>query len=398
MVIWLRKKRKGDDETHFLLESLYAALLTDIEKALPTHQLELREKNVFWSAHFKSIELAIAGAIFFGCEGFDGLFAMLGVFSLPAVVLFASGIIFSLLSLMVLYAFELVEMSQDLGVKVNNVPEILDIYIKEIEAIKAIRKKINMTYARQTSSKMLAEDLAVIQLLIFRFGALDEAREKLGKLKDNFPLSVAKYATAAVTGFIFFSGGFFAGQTVALELSGLFIAAVAPALWPIILTGIVVGLAAFSVYWFIERPDMEHLISSWVGLDQEKINDLCQDVAVNEQKEKLAVLAQNIKLAAARIERVETLEAYQQKLARKNEEQFGLRALNTQPGHPEHPQKVDSMDHTLVSFDNSPSSAPWRTTADLDKQSFASTPYCFHQPFPHARRVDSQSPIPCLNW
>ncbi|MCL9685144.1 hypothetical protein [Legionella maioricensis] len=395
--IWLKKKQKGDDETNFLLQSLYASLLKDIETVLCTDQQEQKEKSMFWSVNFKSIALAVAGAIFFGCEGFDGFFAMLGVFSLPAVVFFSAGIIFSVLSLMVLYAFELADLSKGLGITVRHLPEILDIYNKEVEAIKAIRKKINMTYSWHTSSKMLAENLAVIQLLIFRYEALDEARGKLNKLKDSSTLIVAKHATAAVAGFIFFSGGFFAGQTVALEFSGLFIAAVSPTFWPIILASIVVGLAAFSVYWFIERPDMEHLISRWVGLDQEKIDDLCHDVTVKEQKEKLTVLEQNIKLVAARIERVEVLEVHKHELARKNEELIGLRALNIQPGYPESLQKIDPMPPTLLPFNKPPSSLFWRTASDLANRSFATTPYGFHQPSPQSHLVEPLPPILCLN-
>ncbi len=408
LVIWLKKKHKGDNKTNFLLESLYAALLKDIEEALFANHQEPGKKNAFWSVHLKSISLAIAGAIFFGCEGFDGVFAMFGVCSLPAIVFFSSGLIFSLLSLMVLYAFELIEISKSMGIEVKNVPEILDIYIKEVESIKAIRKKINVMYIRHVSSKALEEDLVMLQLLILRYESLDEAREKLSKLKNNSTLIIAKYAAAAVTGLIFFSGGFFAGQTVALELSGLFIATVSPAFWPVILASIVVGLAAFSVYWFIELPEMEHVISRWIGLDQKIIDDLCNDVAVEEQKEKLAALEQNIKLAAARIDRVTLLEASKQELHLKNEELISLRGvLNAQPELSAQVQKVDSVAPTLLFFDNSPegadlikpfNSCALQTTLDSDIPSFASNPYCFHQPFSQVHPLSPGMETPHLNW
>ena len=77
-------------------------------------------------------------------------------------------------------------------------------------------------------------------------------------------------------GLVFFSGGFFTGQSLALALLGLFCASISASFWPILLVSIAVGLAALSVYWFVERPELEKLVGRWFGRDPEKI-ELLQD-------------------------------------------------------------------------------------------------------------------------
>lgn len=100
--------------------------------------------------------------------------------------------------------------------------------------------------------------------------------------------------TAAVAGIIFFSGGFFAGQTVALAIASLFVASIAATAWPIIVASIAVGLAALSVYWFVERPGIENLISRWKGLDKDKIDQLCEDKYVDRETAKIKSLIAGI--------------------------------------------------------------------------------------------------------
>src|SRR5690348_17017371 len=85
LVIWLMSKQEVSKETKFLLESLYAALLEDIQNSLLKHTGQKKKGFSFWSTNAKSIFLAVAGTIFFGCEGFDGMFAMLGIYSLPTL-------------------------------------------------------------------------------------------------------------------------------------------------------------------------------------------------------------------------------------------------------------------------------------------------------------------------
>ena len=62
---------------------------------------------------------------------------------------------------------------------------------------------------------------------------------------------------------------------------------IAATAWPILLSSVAVGLAAFSVYWFVERPGIENLIGRWRGLDKEKVDMLCKSKVVDRETEKL---------------------------------------------------------------------------------------------------------------
>lgn len=64
--------------------------------------------------------------------------------------------------------------------------------------------------------------------------------------------------------------------------------------WPIVVAGVAVGLAALSVYWFVERPGIENLISRWRGLDKKKIDKLCKAETVKKETEELEELITSI--------------------------------------------------------------------------------------------------------
>ena len=138
-----------------------------------------------------------------------------------------------------------------------------------------------------------------------QYEALDEAREKINQLRENKFLSFAKYMAAAIAGLLFFSGGFFAGQTVALAIGSLFTLSAASLFWPVLVVSLVVGLAAFGVYWFVERPGIENLVSRWYGLEQEKIDAFSDEEIVATEKDWLSTLEEKIKDFAEKLENAE---------------------------------------------------------------------------------------------
>lgn len=295
LIHWLNKTVEVTDATQrFLLQSLHIALLKDLNNALLSKKAVKHKSKANWHARLQYLLLAVAGAIYFGCEGFDGITAILSILSLKAAIfVFICGAIFSLLSIGVFYVFDLAEISKNLGVKIKNTPKIVDLYLREIEMIKAIRKTINANFSKKTEER-LGEDLVVLAMLKERYIALDSARHSLKQSLEHPGLEVTKKIMAAITGVIFFSGGFFAGQTVAMAFALLFVASVAPTFWPVLLASVVVGMAALSVYWFVERPRFENLIGRWVGLDKEKINELCDEDAVEKELSKLNALSEKI--------------------------------------------------------------------------------------------------------
>lgn len=306
LINWLKQKQQVDKETNFLVESLNNELLKQLYDSLFENKKEQKKKEApGWSGKLKFILLAIAGTIYFGCEGFDGITALLGIFSLPALVIFLGGLVFSILSVLVFYAFGLVEISKNLGIQVKNAPKILDLYLKEVENIKALAKGLRDIFILH-DSKELKDDLVLIQFLIFQYKALEEAREKVIQYKSNKFLTVAKYVVAGFAGVLFFSGGFFAGQTVALAIIAFFAFSATSFFWPVLLASIAVGFAAFSVYWFVERPGIENLVSHWFGLEQEKMDAFCGEEAVKRQLDKLEKLEKSIKYFSETTEKTES--------------------------------------------------------------------------------------------
>ncbi|ASQ44839.1 coiled-coil domain-containing protein [Legionella clemsonensis] len=295
LLSWLEKVQQTttDEETAFLVASLNASLLKDFKESLQPSKPKKKEKPMSWLSRAKYLLLAIAGTLYFGCEGFDGVTAIMGIFSsVPTIAIFAVGTLFSVLSIIVFYSFDLVEISKNLGVKKGDAPKLLDVLLDEFQQIKAIRYELSKPGNK--TQLQLEEDKKLAEMLLKRHQALNESRNKLKEALNNPYLKIARMATAAVAGIIFFSGGFFAGQTVALAIAGLFLTSVAATFWPVILASVVVGLAAFSVYWFVERPGIENLISRWKGLDKEKIDALCKSKVVDRETEKLQILLSNI--------------------------------------------------------------------------------------------------------
>ncbi|MGQ3888328.1 hypothetical protein ACQUW5_04750 [Legionella sp. CNM-1927-20] len=314
---WLSRKQEVDARQKLLLESFYVAILKDLNKGLSNTKKSKSNKNTSWTAKAKFILLAIAGTIFFGCEGFDGVNAILGATSLPAMASFAIGIVFSLLSIAVFYAFDLLEVSKNLGVDFKSAPKLIDNYLKKVQYIKSIRANLRNNIQYKKTCDEIDADLQLIQLLIQLYNELDNERKALTQALERPALKATKVAAAIITGIIFFSGGFFAGQTVALAIAGLFTAGVAATFWPILVASVFVGLMAFAVYWFVERPGVENLISKWFGLDKEKIDELCNPKLVEKDKTKLN------QVEAMLLERREELEKFQKT-------QQALKVLETQ--------------------------------------------------------------------
>ncbi|KTD66617.1 coiled-coil protein [Legionella santicrucis] len=293
---WLEQSHSvtGNDDAFFLIASLQTSLLKDLNDSL-NNSLTKKEKSKKNSTLSKAKLglLALAGTIYFGCEGFDGVTAIMGMFSfVPTLAFFVAGTLFSILSIIVFYSFDLVEISKNLGIKSSDAPKLLDVLLDEFKQIKLIRARLSKSTHKTLQE--LEQDLAIAKMLLKRHEDLNEARSQLKLALENPYLKAGKMITAGLAGIIFFSGGFFAGQAVALTIAGAFIPMVAATAWPIVAVGVVVGLAAFSIYWFVERPGIENLIRRWKGLDKEKMDQLCKSNIVDRETEKLQNLIQEI--------------------------------------------------------------------------------------------------------
>ncbi|MBA3535186.1 MAG: hypothetical protein H0T84_01025 [Tatlockia sp.] len=283
------------DETKLELASLNSALLKDLAISLQDPGTEKRQKKAqFKYRDLMYIFLTISGTIFFGCDGFYGITSIVSMFSIHKIAIFAVGAVFGLISIIAFLAFDLTEIAKNLGMKKKNAHKLVDIYLKEVESIKAIRRSLDSLYCRRQTLKELDDDLLIMELLIGRYNKLDSERKALTQLEADKKLTALKYFISGLISIIYFSTAFFTGQVVALAIAGLFVAGTAPLAWPIVLASVVIGLAALAVYWYVERPSIEKLISSLFGLDQEKIEEFCNSEKVNEEKLKLEQLKINI--------------------------------------------------------------------------------------------------------
>lgn len=286
---------KSKKEMEFLQASFRAELLKDLFSALNTKTSQLKEEeNVLWSTKFKFFILAIAGTLVAGCEGFDSVTTLLSVFSLPSVITLMAGLAFAVLSIVVFYGFNLVQVSMNLGIKLRDAPKLLDVYLCQREEIKAIRREIESRYLTGRSLEELEAIERIVDMLQKRFKSLIDTSKQFDEAVNSNAILIAKHVFSGMAGLLFFGSGFFAGQSVALFILGLFISSITPACWPVVVFSLLVGLASFSLYWYVERVGLNQLISGWFGLDEDKIELLCDENKLNNEEDKLNNLKEKI--------------------------------------------------------------------------------------------------------
>lgn len=299
---WLSLSITNEKKSRYLLESLRVSLLQDLLDDLKKSSNQLNkekgEKKIQSRAWYKNphfMVLATSGTVLAICEGFDSITSILSMFSAVSMsVMFIAGVISSILSVLVFFGFGLVEISKNLGVKLSKSRHLLDICIEQVEQIVELRKCIDHHYSLVTDVRDHAQLRAMVIMLQARYNDLDDARQAYIKLLNNSYLKAAKITVAILTGLLFFGSGFFFGQSLALMVASIFVVGVSMTFWPVVLASVIVGLAAFSVYWFVERPGLTNIIGRWIGLDQDKISQFADDDMVQEHKEELSNLEEKI--------------------------------------------------------------------------------------------------------
>ena len=300
LVSWLTRDIPHNKKSRLLLESLRVALLKDLHESflMPEKCTEKKKKKPSgWFGTLKLTLLAIAGTVLAVCEAFDGISSILGLFTtLPTVLIFSLVIVSSALSVSVFFGFDLVEISRNLGVKFGRSRQMLDIFMDQVEQIDVIKKDIDDCYSETTDTAELQFFQRTIEMLRIRYNYLDGVRATYTSALKNPYLRVAKLVMASISGAVFFCGGFFAGQSLAIMVGSLFAASVSATFWPIILVGAVVGLAALCIYWFVQRPGLTNLVGRWLGLDRDKIDVFAGDEFVEGRKEELLKLETSVAL------------------------------------------------------------------------------------------------------
>ncbi len=298
IVDWLVDTQQTHDR--FLKETMRALLLDKLLESLlsPTAlSAKINKKKPDWGAYLKYILLGLAGTIYAICDGFDGLTSIL--FLLPGVPLwsiFVMGIAFSTLSVAVFFGFDLVDISTNLDVKLSHSRHLLDVLVEQTETITQIRKQIKHLY-KMADQDELTELHDLVNMLMLRFGELDDARKIYTDELDKTYLKGLKLTVAAISGILYFSYGFFSGQSFLINLAVFFGLSAMTGFWPVLAAGMVVGLSALSIYWFLARPAIENLVGRWLGFDEDKIALLAGEDLVEKQRSKLEQLELDIAAA-----------------------------------------------------------------------------------------------------
>lgn len=295
LVSWLSQNHPCDKKAKFWLESIYGSLLHDLSSSLSGALEEEPSIPKTWYSTLLFVTLALSGTIVAFCEAFDGIASILGLFSsIPVWGALVGGLVFSAFAVFVFYVVELYEVTDHLGIELRHSRKLLDIYDEQRMEINRLAGILDSKYSC-TAFKDLKIFSDIQAMLLFRFNALDGAREIYRERSQNTLLKTAKFILASGTGLIIFGGGFFAGQTFALTASSLFIAGGASATcWPVLLICIAAGLAAVTMFWVLERPAFENFAARWCGLYQDKIDNLVDEEKVHEGCKQLDLLADKI--------------------------------------------------------------------------------------------------------
>lgn len=278
--------KEKKQKIEFILVSLRTELLHDLFLSMQGDDTNLpKEVERNTKDKTKFVLLTMAGILVAACQGFDGIVTMLSIFSLPSSIILGIGFAFSFLSVIVFCGFDLVRVSDALGIKLSDAYKLLDAYLLQLKMIKSIRKKIDDYYLSDLSSSDLKQLELIISMLQKHFALLTKASKQFEKALNSESIQTVKTLISGVSALLFFGGGFFTGQSVALFMSGLIINAAIPAFWPVIIFSVIVALAALSLYWYVERPVLDKLVSSWFGLNEERVQKLCDEhLIIKEEK------------------------------------------------------------------------------------------------------------------
>ena len=295
-VAWLKTELFCDKKSRLLLESLRAAILRDVGKSFlpPNESRNLKiKKRPGWRGWMQFWHLVIAGTILALCQGFDGITSILGLFSsLPTILIFGVGLTFALFSVVVFYAFDLVEISKNIGLKVKKSHQLLDVLLAQADCLNKIAQGADDHLLDVSDPEELDSLSELLEMLVVRYRSLSIARDRYKKNFDEHPMQFAKGLAASIVGILYFGGGFFAGQSLGIAVTGLFTVSAVATFWPVVMTSMLAGIAALSVYWFLERPGIENLVGRWFGMDKDKVGALSD--AVDNHEKSLAKLKRGI--------------------------------------------------------------------------------------------------------
>ena len=288
------KLRSSSKEFEYITAALQAQLMIDLRASLPGAAATEDDKPASRSKVAKYVMLAMAGALVVACEGFDSITTMMNLLSVPSLITLLVGLGFSVFSIAVFIGIDLYQVAQNLGVRMKDAPKLLEACATQMNEIKAIRRKIESYSLTSKSQEELVELEKILSMLQKRFCILSSMGKRFDAALNRKTMKVVKYIFSGMAGLLFFGGGFFAGQSTAIFMLGLFMSTVVPTFWPVILFSTIVGLASLCIFWFVEHAGISQLIGKWFGLDESKMELLCDKDKLKKEQGKLAVVKENV--------------------------------------------------------------------------------------------------------
>lgn len=286
LVNWLKKTTYHDKKTRYLLESLRACLLKDLHDSFESNHDNTHSKQTktVKTSKLKFQLLATAGTLLSICAGFNGITAILALTTAPIHLIVAAGVVFSIIYVVFYLSSDLIELSKTTGVILGRSPHVVDVLLQQAEQLDKLRKIIDKRYIEMSNAGELLALHAITEMLTIRYMDFDDVRKECETAIKSPYLKSAEILITGVKSILIFAGGYFAGQTVALAVGGLFVASLSAVSWPVIVASIIVGLSAFGVYCVVQHAEFENRVGRLVGLDKEKIKKLVEDSGKPLQK------------------------------------------------------------------------------------------------------------------
>lgn len=312
----------GDGKTRLLLLQLQTAVMADMLGIEPT---TITPEKKGWKAKLPLYLILAAGTLFMAGEGFDGINSMLSLLNAPFAAVAVVGAFFAMVSVLVFYGFEVNQISQHLGIGLQQSGRALDSYLLQLKLVKQFR-------ATLAERLLEANEQVKYDALMEQFELLKRQSEPLADIAATYErarnalwLRITKKLASCVAGILFFSSGFFTGQALAVTIIGLtsLSAATGAGAGIIFAVAAVVGLCALAIYWFVERPALENIVSRLFGCDTDKIKKLSEKTEVlektlNECQQLFDEKDVELQLSQQQVEEKEDLERKNRDLERKN--------------------------------------------------------------------------------
>ena len=286
--------------TSFQRELSREALLDEMQRIFFPNESDIIETDTKKSklGWLKWMLLAAAGTIYAACDGFDGITTILALFpTIPLSFILAAGFAFAFLSVLVFYGFYLVDLSSKSDVKASEQAQLIDLRLAQAKHMARLVMVCQMKLQMCRDLEELRALSTMVVMLENLYTGLQDARDHYESQLQNPYLRMTKTITAIFLGILFFGYGFFGGQSLALTMLGLVVLSPTAAFWPVMAISVAVGLAALSVYWLVERPGLEKLVSQFFGLDENKIEQLPDKTCVEQQKKTLIEIKNAIEVS-----------------------------------------------------------------------------------------------------